>query len=90
VFGHNSGPLYQNVILTATVLISFFCADSIATELSDPFGDDANDLPLMDIMEAAIMAPMQPPMDDTEEPRLDGTSIVAFPGGINPSTDPPV
>jgi len=37
--------------LAFIVVICYFSVDAIAVELSDPFGDDANDLPLDDIME---------------------------------------
>jgi len=92
VFGHNSGPLYQNVILTATVLISFFCADSIATELSDPFGDDANDLPLMDIMEdfkltLSDVLPRQDPSAPDIAPSDDDFGIPGSDSGLVGSFD---
>jgi len=66
VLGHNPGPHWQNSLLTFIVILSFFSVDSIGIELSDPFGDDENDLPLTDIMEdfnkyLSIVLPRQRP-----------------------------
>jgi len=51
VVGLNAGDATQKIGLAFIVVICYFSVDAIAVELSDPFGDDANDLPLDDIME---------------------------------------
>jgi len=38
-------------IISFLVPLAFFSIDAIATELQDPFGDDNNDLPLLEIMQ---------------------------------------
>ena len=42
-------PIWS-VLMAFLVTLGFYAVDAIATELSDPFGDDANDLPLVELM----------------------------------------
>ena len=82
--------------LGGQVLISFFCADSIATELSDPFGDDDNDLPLAEILEGASTVLSVHVVDDLLSARdlrrltrsLGSTGLKRTLNDIIPRTDP--
>merc|ERR1719453_1795935 len=52
-----------SAVLSFSVIISFWSMNFIALELEDPFGDDANDLPLHDMQEdlnASIRALLAP------------------------------
>jgi len=39
-----------SILMAFLVTLGFYAVDAIATELSDPFGDDDNDLPLTELM----------------------------------------
>jgi len=41
---------FWSCVMSFLVTLGFYAVDAIATELSDPFGDDANDLPLTELM----------------------------------------
>jgi len=39
-----------SILMAFLVTLGFYAVDAIATELSDPFGDDSNDLPLQELL----------------------------------------